>query len=135
MHVTLRLHQHYSITDFTSHGFPTWALWCCCAMATVMAFGSACAPPSLSTRADVRRRLPHRKWKTCPSIGVPPPPGHTMVVGLIHCRSRSQASFMMPREHRGRPAVKDKVDQYREVSHICETRQVTDRISEIRRKI
>lgn len=58
-----------------------------------------------------------------------------MVVGLIHCRSRSQASFMMPREHRGRPVVKDTADRYREGLQICEIRHVTDQISEIRCKL
>lgn len=85
----------------------TSALCCCCSIAKVMAFGSAwlqANPPGSDGMEDDRWiRLPHTKWNTWLRIGKGLPPYWDMVlVGLIHCRRRSQASFMTPREHRGK---------------------------------
>ena len=87
-------------------------------MANVMALGSAWLPASLSSNEEGgvgRSRLPHRKWKTWLSTldELPAPPWHMeLVVGLMHWRSRSHASFMMPREHSGRPEGGSEVRGY-----------------------
>lgn len=73
-----------------------------------MAFGSAwphvCPPGSVGEEDEKWTKLPQTNWNTWFRIGkVLFPLWDMEVVGLIHCRSRSQASFMMPREHRGKP--------------------------------
>ncbi len=84
-----------------------------------MAFGSAwlqvCPPSSVGEDSDKWIRLPQTKWKTWLRIGKALLPQWDIeVVGLIHCRSRSHASFMMPREHRGKPGT-ERPDEFKPV--------------------
>lgn len=88
----------------------TSALCWCCNIAKVMAFGSTwlhvCPPGSDGEEAAVGIRFPQTKWNTWLRIGkVSRLWWGIAVVGLIHCRRRSQAPFMMPTEHRGKPVT------------------------------
>lgn len=80
-----------------------------------MAFGSTtlhiCPLGSVGEEGETSAKPPQTNWNTWFRMGkVLLLLWGKEVVGLIHCRRRSQASFMMPREHRGKPGKDPEVD-------------------------